>query len=84
MVSPKHQRKGIGHKLLQWGTDRADREKIVAYLNGRPAGLKLYEAAGFERIAKLEIIVPEGDEELIVPSGYAMLRQPRPIADSLQ
>ena len=77
MVHPDHQRQGIGRKLLQWGLDQADRERLVAWLNGRPSGLKLYLDAGFEIMGPIEARVAEGDDDLNVPPGFAMLRKPR-------
>jgi GNAT superfamily N-acetyltransferase len=84
MVSPKHQRKGIGRKLIEWGINKADEERIVGYLNARPAAMKLYQAAGFEPVAPLNCVIPEDDEQFIVPTGYAMLRKPRPLADEVK
>ena len=78
MVHPGHQRKGIGKKLLQWGLDLADEEKIVSWLFARPAATKLYESAGFKAVGLLEVQIPEEDEPLDVPAGVAMLREPQP------
>ena len=77
MVHPKHQRRGIGRKLIQWGLDRADDEKIVAYLNARPAARKLYLAAGFQPVAELEFAHVQGHAPLSVPPLIPMLRQPQ-------
>lgn len=78
MVDPKHQRKGIGRKLLQWGVEKADTEQIVGYLNARPAAMKMYSAAGFKPVGYLNTPTVEGDDDLDVPPGIAMLRLPRP------
>jgi GNAT superfamily N-acetyltransferase len=78
MVHPNHQRKGIGKKLLQWGLDRADKEKIVSWLFARPAAAKMYRNAGFKPVGLLEVHVPEDDEPLDVVPGEAMLREPQP------
>jgi GNAT superfamily N-acetyltransferase len=82
MVHPEHQRKGIGRKLIQWGLDVADKQKIVSWLNARPAAAKLYQDAGFKTVAVLEVHIGEGDEPLDVPPGLAMLREPQPYKGS--
>lgn len=78
MVHPDHQKKGIGRKLLQWGLDLADRQKIVGWLFARPVAAKMYQDAGFQVVAVDEIRGAEGDEPLNVPPGLAMLREPQP------
>jgi len=72
-IHPDYQRRGIGRKLLQWGVDLADREKLVAWLHARPAGSKLYESAGWRAVASIEVKVPDLDVAPLV----SMLRQPQ-------
>ena len=57
VVLPEYQRRGIASKLLKWGTEKADQEKIVGYLNARPSGKGIYERAGWQimRISDIEL-----------------------------
>jgi GNAT superfamily N-acetyltransferase len=77
MVDPDHQRKGIGQKLLQWGLDLADKQKMVCWLYARPAAVRLYESAGFKVMGVCEYNAHEDDEPLDVPPGLGMLREPQ-------
>ncbi|GFF52936.1 hypothetical protein IFM51744_07975 [Aspergillus udagawae] len=54
-VDPRHWRRGIGKMLLQWGVQRAAAEKRACYLVATPAGRPLYQAAGFTKLATLQI-----------------------------
>lgn len=74
MVHPDHQRKGIAQKMLQWGMDLADREKIVGWLFARPAGSRLYEKNGWKAVTSTEVDVPD----IKVAPVVSMLRVPRP------
>ena len=73
IVHPDHQRQGIGQKLLDWGMDVADEQKIVSWLFARPAGRRLYEKAGFKVVATLEVEA----EEMVVPPVVSMMRKPQ-------
>ncbi|KAF4973272.1 hypothetical protein FZEAL_9371 [Fusarium zealandicum] len=46
-VDPKHQRRGIGKLLLNWGLDCAANQGRDCYLIATPAGRPLYTASGF-------------------------------------
>jgi GNAT superfamily N-acetyltransferase len=46
-VSPRFQRRGIGRKLLEWGCEKADHERIPIYLEATAFGRPLYESVGF-------------------------------------
>jgi len=48
IVSPKHQRKGIGNLLLDYGIRRADEEKLPMFLGSSPEGQRLYLKNGFQ------------------------------------
>lgn len=46
-VAPDFQRQGIGMQLLQWGIGRATADGVPVTLASTPAGVRLYEKAGF-------------------------------------
>ncbi|KAL2677334.1 hypothetical protein Neosp_011103 [[Neocosmospora] mangrovei] len=52
-VSPNHQRRGIGRKLVQWGLDRSEEEGVAAVLEASDAGKGLYEKMGFVEVGKM-------------------------------
>jgi GNAT superfamily N-acetyltransferase len=54
-VDPKHQRKGIGRILLNWGIDKAKEQNRDIYLVSVDAGRPLYLGAGFEQIGYFEV-----------------------------
>lgn len=71
---PEHQRRGIASRLMQWGTDFADSRGIVAFLNGRPSAVKLYESCGFKAVWVTNFEF----EDLEVGPVTTMLRLPVP------
>lgn len=75
VVHPSYQRLGIGQRLLDWGIETADRENIVAFLNSRPAGSRLYEKNGWKVVGTTEFDAP--DDDLYVAPAVSMLRLPR-------
>lgn len=58
-TDPKHQRRGVGSKLVKWGTDRADEMGVDAFLEATRFGRPLYENNGFEVTESVVIEVPE-------------------------
>ena len=46
-VAPAFQRQRIGLRLVQWGMERARADKVPVTLSSTPAGVRLYEKAGF-------------------------------------
>ncbi len=50
-VSPKHQRKGLGSKLVSWGLEKTKEDGKDAYLLGTSMGRQLYLSLGFEDLA---------------------------------
>ncbi|UNI17848.1 hypothetical protein JDV02_004162 [Purpureocillium takamizusanense] len=54
-VHPRHQRKGVGRLLLDWGTQQAEAEGKDCYLVATPAGVPLYRAANFESTRTVDI-----------------------------
>ncbi|KAI1369335.1 acyl-CoA N-acyltransferase [Xylaria arbuscula] len=49
-VDPKHQRRGAGAMLVNWGVEEAKKLGLPAYLESSPAGHSLYMRAGFRDI----------------------------------
>ncbi|KPM34477.1 hypothetical protein AK830_g12091 [Neonectria ditissima] len=54
-IEPKHQRRGIGRMLLEWGIKHAEKDDRECYLVATPAGRPLYLAYGFEDVRTLQI-----------------------------
>lgn len=54
VVDPQSQGMGAGSRLLAWGTEQADRHKAVMCLESTPAGLPVYERAGFKEVRVLK------------------------------
>lgn len=58
-VSPAHQRKGLGRRLMREALRAADSDAVPAYLwTGNPANLSYYRSDGFEVIG--ERLIPGG------------------------
>ncbi|CAI7576531.1 unnamed protein product [Penicillium pancosmium] len=55
-VDPRHQRRGFGRSLVQWGLDRANEERIPVGLDASHQGLALYEDMGFRTVAMVEVV----------------------------
>ena len=54
-ISPEYQGKGIGSKLLQWGTQRADARNARIYLEATIEGYPLYRKYGWHEVDRLVI-----------------------------
>ncbi|KAF1987839.1 acyl-CoA N-acyltransferase [Aulographum hederae CBS 113979] len=77
ITDPRHQGRGAGRQLIQWGMDEADKAGLIMYLESSPPGKKLYERCGFETVAEhvfdLGKYGGEGLERYSI-----MVRQPKP------
>ncbi|PQE19635.1 gnat family protein [Rutstroemia sp. NJR-2017a WRK4] len=58
-VDPKHQRRGAGRMLVQWGTKKADELGFTAVVEASDYGRDLYESEGFQEIERWESRLPE-------------------------
>lgn len=75
VTHPKHQRRGAGSLVLEWGTRQADKKGLISVLQASPAGEGLYLKHGFEvkRIEQLDLR-PFGVDATEARKG--MIRQP--------
>jgi len=62
-VDKKHQRKGIGRMLVQWGIDRAAKERKDILIVANPTGAPLYRKTGFEEIGHMLLFAGEPYEQ---------------------
>ncbi|KAI1393733.1 acyl-CoA N-acyltransferase [Hypoxylon trugodes] len=58
-VDPKHQRRGIGRLLMQWGIDVAEQLQLPIYTEASESGLRLYESVRFERLTQVKLVHKE-------------------------
>ncbi|KAL4917374.1 hypothetical protein BDW62DRAFT_183964 [Aspergillus aurantiobrunneus] len=55
-VDPQFGRRGLGGKLLKWGLDRADQERVVTFISSSPMGRGLYEKHGCRAVNSYEVV----------------------------
>ncbi len=72
---PTYQRHGCGAMMVKWGTELADQLSVPAWVEGSPAGWRLYDTHGFE---ELEKIVKKTRKWTVV--YYMMRRKARPLS----
>ncbi|KAI2618484.1 acyl-CoA N-acyltransferase [Hypoxylon sp. NC1633] len=54
-TDPKHQRRGAGGMLVQWGVEEARRLGLIAYLDASEEGHLMYQKHGFRDIELLSL-----------------------------
>lgn len=59
VIDPSFQRRGLGTKLVKWGTGRADKEGIDAWLESSPMGKGAYLKAGFRVLGMDQLAEPK-------------------------
>ncbi|EMD01209.1 hypothetical protein BAUCODRAFT_58533, partial [Baudoinia panamericana UAMH 10762] len=75
VTHPKHQRRGAGSMLVQWGCEKADAHGTIAALFASTAGLAVYQKYGFEVVQETPLdLRPFGVDATDV--RRACLRQP--------
>lgn len=68
-TDPEYQRRGIGSRLVRWGLDQADDEKLPCWIHASDSDVacRLYMSAGFQEVGcnayDLDAWTPEGDKE---------------------
>lgn len=58
-VDPKYQRRGVGLKLLQWGTQTADRLGLWIWVHSSEGAVPAYAKAGFKTFSYLGVDLDE-------------------------
>uniref|UniRef100_V5GUJ8 N-acetyltransferase domain-containing protein n=2 Tax=Kalmanozyma brasiliensis (strain GHG001) TaxID=1365824 RepID=V5GUJ8_KALBG len=62
IIDPSFQRKGLGSKLVNWGTSRADEEGVCAWLESSPMGKGAYLKAGFRVLGMDRVDEPKAQK----------------------
>ncbi|MGN6485823.1 MAG: GNAT family N-acetyltransferase [Thermomicrobiales bacterium] len=81
-VDPAHQSRGVGSRLIRWGTQRADARGLVCWVHASEAGSRAFARYGFEphRDLTIELVpfAPPGDDRTWGTVRFrSMTRQPR-------
>jgi ribosomal protein S18 acetylase RimI-like enzyme len=82
-ISPKHQGRGAGSALLQWGTAVCDQLQIFAWVHSSELAWKMYEKKGFRTVRQLDCDLdayapgPPPDESPGAKWGHYVLRYMR-------
>jgi GNAT superfamily N-acetyltransferase len=83
----KHERRGAGSLLVQWGCERADEEGVEAYLEASEMGEPMYKRHGFESKDVMELDLRKyGGEEVLrfivsINGGGGEMRTDECVAD---
>ncbi|KAL9020188.1 MAG: hypothetical protein Q9185_002558 [Variospora sp. 1 TL-2023] len=76
VVSPRHQRRGLGTMLIQQGLAAADKDNARAYVEASAKGLGLYRKHGWKEIDYIEIDMrPHGGDG--TEREELLMREPR-------
>ncbi|KAJ0371696.1 hypothetical protein COL26b_009470 [Colletotrichum chrysophilum] len=54
VVHPDFQGKGIGSRLIRWGTEKVDQEGTYCWVQSSMGGVPAYEKYGFREVGRLE------------------------------
>lgn len=77
-VDPAHQRKRVGHTLVEWGTRHADELGFDAIVESSVFGRGLYEKHGFVWQKDVQVVVPGYENDPKRPAGsFAWLIRPK-------
>lgn len=81
-TDPKHQRRGAGAMLVQWGCDVADELGLECYLEASDAGHRLYQKKGFTDVEYLDMDMSKYDKSRGMHRHVVMIRPVKGRADA--
>ena len=58
-VDPAAQGRGVGSRLVRWGTEQADRHGVFCWVHASEAGWRMFEGKGFVEVERLTIDLDE-------------------------
>ncbi|WYZ43118.1 hypothetical protein EsH8_VI_000817 [Colletotrichum jinshuiense] len=71
VVHPDYQSRGVGSRLMKWGTDKADREPgVYCWVQSSMGGKSAFERQGFREAGRLEASLDEFAEGKIPGEAY--------------
>ncbi|KAL2809127.1 hypothetical protein BJX63DRAFT_371419 [Aspergillus granulosus] len=71
-VDPNFGRRGLGARLLKWGLDRADRERVITFISSSPTGRGLYEKYGCKALNNYQVIPGYRETSMVRPvAGFS-------------
>ena len=73
-TDPKHQHRGAGAMLVQWGCDVADELGLECYLEASDAGRRLYQKKGFTDVEYLDMDMSQYDKGRGMHRHVVMIR----------
>ncbi|KAL4865167.1 hypothetical protein BDV12DRAFT_188416 [Aspergillus spectabilis] len=68
-IDPAFGRRGLGAKLLKWGLDRADEERVITFISSSPQGRGLYEKHNCRALNNYEVIPGYRETSMVRPVG---------------
>ncbi|KAL4883565.1 hypothetical protein BJY04DRAFT_184900 [Aspergillus karnatakaensis] len=68
-IDPAFGRQGLGAKLLKWGLDRADEERVITFISASPQGRGLYEKHNCRALNNYEVVPGYRETSMIRPVG---------------
>jgi GNAT superfamily N-acetyltransferase len=68
-VAPKYQGMGVGRALIEWGTSRAEKDGVFAWVHSSAMAWEAYQACGFEIVRELRLDLDEYAEGEAVGQG---------------
>jgi GNAT superfamily N-acetyltransferase len=66
-VDPAFGRRGLGARLLKWGLDRADGERVITFISSSPTGRGLYEKHGCRALNNYQVIPGYRETSMVRP-----------------
>ena len=68
-VAPQYQGMGVGRALMEWGTSRAEKDGVFAWVHSSDMAWQAYQACGFEIVRELRLDLDEYAEDGAVGCG---------------